>query len=80
MKNTKLQAIKCPNCNAEVTADLTDKKQVFCTYCGAAIHVDDGKREFTYVKKIEKYSHNRYTDDAQVITAINEEKSNNVSG
>ncbi len=74
VKNTKLQAIKCPNCNAEITADLTDKKQVFCTYCGNAIYIDEEKKEFTYTKRIEKNIHKRYTDDAQVITAINEGK------
>ena len=70
----KLQAIKCPNCNAEITADLTNKKQVFCTYCGTAIYIDDEKKEVVYTKRIEKYVHKRNTDDAKVIASIDEGK------
>ncbi len=71
-----LQTIKCPNCNAEINADINNKKQVFCTYCGTAIYIDEGKNEFTYTHRIERYIHKRYTDDAKIASVIKEDREN----
>lgn len=72
----KLSNIKCPNCGANINADISKQKNIFCTYCGQQLEIDNGIREVTYTKNINKNVtiHKRYTNDADVIRAENENK------
>ena len=74
----KVKKFACPYCNAGIEADTSGREFVFCNYCGQKILLDDEKREVTINKNINnnKTIQKRYTDDAEVIKARNEEKEN----
>lgn len=51
----KLQKLNCPNCNASLNMELTKENDyIFCPYCGQQFHIDNGKREYTINKNINK--------------------------
>lgn len=71
----KLYKLTCPNCNGTLDMEVGEgTTSVFCPYCGQRFFLDDEKKEYTINKNINvnKYIHKRYTDDADVIRAINE--------
>ncbi len=72
----KISNIKCPNCGANINVDVSKQKTIFCTYCGQQLEVDNGVKEMTYTKNINKNVnvHNRYTNDADVIREENKNK------
>ena len=76
----KINKLDCPYCGGNIAADLNGREFVFCNYCGQKVKVDDGKIEITVNKNINKNininktTHNRYTDDAEIIKAQNKEK------
>ena len=72
----KISNIKCPNCGANINVDVSKQKTIFCTYCGQQLEVDNGVKEITYTKNINKNVnvHNRYTNDADVIREENKNK------
>lgn len=75
----KLHKLTCPNCSGTLDMDIAKgTTSVFCPYCGQQFLLDDEKKEYTINKNINinKSIHNRYTDDAEVIKAINQEKEN----
>lgn len=45
----KVQALKCPECNASLSIDR-EIKHCFCQYCGTKIILDDGSTAHTYRK------------------------------
>lgn len=59
----ELVSVKCPDCGATLNIE-SNRKQAFCTYCGAKVIVDNGRDyEFTYHK----------VDDAEVKRAETEQ-------
>ena len=75
MKETVL---KCPSCGSDITADIDSRSYVFCNYCGAKIHIDNKEKEYTfnYNIHVDKNTHKRITDDAEIIKARNKDKEN----
>ena len=74
MKVTKLE---CPHCGGVISSDIRGRSSVFCSYCGQAIYLDDGSTTHTINKNINinKTIYKRTTNDAEVIRAQNEGKS-----
>lgn len=74
----KLTRITCPSCNAEINLDVTNRKTVFCSYCGSQIAIDDGNRTFTRNINVNKSVtvHKVYTDEARIEEARAFEKEN----
>ena len=75
----KIHKLNCPNCNGILDIKIADNtSSVYCPYCGQPFIVDNEKNEYTINKNItyQKNSHKRYTNDAEVIKAINEDKEN----
>lgn len=73
----KIHKLNCPNCNGILDMKIDDNTYyIFCPYCGQQFMVDDEKKEYTINKNINisKNIHKRYTDDAEVIKAINKDK------
>lgn len=72
----RFKKLNCPCCEGSIVVDIEGQKNVFCSYCGQQILLDDEKREFTFNKNISitKTIHKRYTDDAEVIKEINRAK------
>lgn len=79
----KLQKLTCPNCNGMLEMKVQDSSDhIFCPYCGQCFFIDDGKKTYTFNQNINiskninenKYNHNRYTNDADVINAQNKWK------
>ena len=73
----KARKFDCPYCGGVIDADVREREFIFCNYCGQRIQLDDEKKEFTYNKNINKYTHTRYTDDAEVIRAKSEASKDN---
>lgn len=49
----KLQKLNCPNCDASLNIELTQKSDyIFCPYCGQQFYIENEKREFTFNKNI----------------------------
>ncbi|MBP3762227.1 MAG: hypothetical protein J6I55_12290 [Ruminococcus sp.] len=73
------KTLKCPHCNPTISVNVPTDRYVSCIYCGQGFYADDGS------KRIYKYNHNYsysetkhheiYTNDADVIRARNEDKS-----
>lgn len=73
----KLHKLTCPNCSGILDIKFSkDTSSVFCPYCGQRFLLDDEKKEYTFNKnvRVDKTEHKRYTNDAEVIKAINEDK------
>lgn len=73
----KIHKLSCPNCNGILNMTIANNtSSVFCPYCGQQFIVDDEKKEYIINKNINinKNIHKRYTDDAEVIKAINKDK------
>lgn len=67
----KLQKLNCPNCNGLLDMKIaSNTASIFCPYCGQQFVVNDEKKEYTINKNI----HKRYTNDADIVKAINEDK------
>ncbi|WP_294909160.1 hypothetical protein [uncultured Ruminococcus sp.] len=73
----KLITQKCPACGANLEIE-EGRDFSYCQYCGSKILIDNEKKEYTINKNINKNInktiHKRYTDDAEVIKARNQEK------
>lgn len=71
----KMERLNCPYCGASIDVNVQGRTNVFCSYCGQQIQLEDNKREFIYNKNVNvtKTIHKRYTNDADVIRANNEE-------
>lgn len=73
----KIHKLCCPNCNGILNMKISgNTSSVFCPYCGQQFMLDNEKKEYTINKNINvnKNIHKRYTDDAEVIKAINKDK------
>lgn len=73
----KIHKLNCPNCNGILDMKIAENaSSLFCPYCGQQFMLDDEKKEYTINKNIniKKSIHNRYTDDAEVIKAMNKDK------
>ena len=70
----KTEDLKCPCCGAVIDIDIRGRTNIFCSYCGRQIFLDDEKQEFTYNKNInvKKTVNNIFTDEAEVIRAKSE--------
>ena len=44
-----MRACTCPNCNANLTIDDTNRDYAFCQYCGTKIMLDDYRSTYRYV-------------------------------
>ena len=73
-ESMKARKFDCPYCGGVIDANVKEREFIFCNYCGQRIQLDDEKKQFTYNKNvnISKYTHTRYTDDAEVIRAQRE--------
>lgn len=74
----KLRKFDCPYCGGTIDSDIEGRDFLFCSYCGQRIQLDDEKVEVTLNKNINinKNTHYRYTDDAEIIKAKNNDKEN----
>lgn len=71
MRNYK--NFNCDNCDNSFKMKIVDDcSAVYCPYCGELCYLDDYDEESITINKninIDKYIHNRYTNDADVIRA-----------
>lgn len=72
----KLSSIKCPNCGANINTDISKQKNIFCTYCGQQLEVDNDVKENKITKNINKSIniHNQYENVADKIREENKIK------
>lgn len=72
----KLERLTCPSCGAQLSVNINGMKYIFCNYCGQQIQVDDGTKRIDINQNItiNQSSHQRITNDAEVIKAMNEQK------
>lgn len=77
----RLVKMICPSCDGTLDMKVADNATfVYCPFCGNKYYLDSEKKEYTYNEKINiykdinvnKYNHQHYTDDAEVIRAKGE--------
>ena len=68
----KLKRLSCPSCGANINMEIGDNKTVFCPFCGNQFAIDN--EESVQTKNIN--FHARFTNDANVMKEIKEDREN----
>ena len=68
----KLKKLSCPSCGANINMEMGDNKTVFCPFCGNQFAVDNEESVQTKNLNI----HARFTNDAEVMKEIKEDREN----
>lgn len=66
--------MQCPYCGANIEADISNRKIVFCTYCGSKIHIEDDSKDISI--NINQNINQRVTNDADILKEQNRHREN----
>ena len=69
-----LHKMQCPYCGANIEADISNRKIVFCTYCGSKIHIEDDSKDISI--NINQNINQRVTNDADILKEQNRHREN----